>query len=587
MSPENAGLAEPAIGGQSDRQTIGPSRRQTPAEWLCWTVVFVCGLLQAWAHRFSVEFDGTSYLDIAGNYARGNWHAAVNGYWSPLYSWILALCSATLHYSLRWESTVLHVVNFAAYLLAYAAFRFLLRELPVYRNRRFGSEAPVLSEPLWELLGLGLFLYSALFMANHAGSTPDILVVALAYWATGLALRAVTCGGSISVCVLLGAVLGLSYFAKTSMFPVSFVVLGVALAGTWRMRCRRFAIFLAPLCFAVVVAPWIITLSRAKGRLIFGDSGKLAYVQLVQPVAPPLAWQGQVDPSQPLPHPPRVLMVHPSVIEFAAPVSGTFPLWYDASYWLDGTKVRFSLAAQTRVLAASAGTGLRLLEEQKEFLALILILIFAGGSLASYLRRVLKLWELWIPPAFAIGMYSLVLVEPRYIAPFVVTLWLSLFAAVRMTASGGATALLRNCVLAALVVTAIGVAKGSISDARSILRRPANEQAEVARALRSHGVADGKSIALVGTPRDSIYWARLAGLRIVALVPADDAENYWNADASVQSRVAACLKQAGAVALVTDALPRGYAGPGWTELGQTPYRLHLLEERSDTACKTF
>jgi|SRR5690242_1674322 len=585
MSPENAGLAEPALHAQTDRSTE-PSHRGGKAAWLCWTIVSVCGLLQAWSHRFFVEFDGTSYLDIAENYARGNWHAAVNGYWSPLYSWILALCSATVHYSLRWESTVLHLINFAAYLLAYAAFRFLLRELAAYRNRKFGSETAALTAPLWELLGLGLFLYSALFMANSAGSTPDILVVGLVYCAAGLALRAVTCGGSISVCVLLGAVLGLSYFAKTAMFPVSLVVLGVALAGTWRMRCRRFAMLFAPLCFAVVVAPWIVTLSRAKGRATFGDSGKLAYAQLVRPLAPPLAWQGRVDPAQPLRHPPRILMVHPGVIEFAAPVAGTFPLWYEASYWLDGTTIRFSPAGQFRVLLASFATGFRLLLDTKEFLVLILILILADGSPASYLHRMLQLWELWIPAAFAIGMYALVLVEPRYIAPFVVILWLGVFAASRMPSSAGAQTFVRNCVLAALIVTAIGVTRASISDARLILHPPANQPAEVAAALRKNKIADGASIALVGTPRDTIYWARLAGLRIVALIPAQDAPDYWKSSPAVRSRVTACLKQAGAAALVTDALPSEHTDTGWIELGQTPYRLRLLEDPRDS-CGAF
>ena len=45
--------------------------------------------LQAW-RGFSVNPDGVSYLDIADAYLRGDWHAAVSTYWSPLYSWLLA-----------------------------------------------------------------------------------------------------------------------------------------------------------------------------------------------------------------------------------------------------------------------------------------------------------------------------------------------------------------------------------------------------------------------------------------------------------------------------------------------------------------
>jgi len=40
--------------------------------------------------QYNVGGDGTSYISIAQHYATGNWQDAVNGYWSPLYSWLIA-----------------------------------------------------------------------------------------------------------------------------------------------------------------------------------------------------------------------------------------------------------------------------------------------------------------------------------------------------------------------------------------------------------------------------------------------------------------------------------------------------------------
>lgn len=40
--------------------------------------------------QYNVGGDGTSYISIAHHYATGNWQDAVNGYWSPLYSWLIA-----------------------------------------------------------------------------------------------------------------------------------------------------------------------------------------------------------------------------------------------------------------------------------------------------------------------------------------------------------------------------------------------------------------------------------------------------------------------------------------------------------------
>src|ERR1041385_6100136 len=62
--------------------------------------------------------DGVSYLDIADSYLRGDWHSAVNAYWSPLYSWLLAAVLFIFKPSGQNEFAVVKVVNFLAFLLA-------------------------------------------------------------------------------------------------------------------------------------------------------------------------------------------------------------------------------------------------------------------------------------------------------------------------------------------------------------------------------------------------------------------------------------------------------------------------------------
>jgi len=56
---------------------------------LFWFLGAVLGLTQAIASRFNMNVDGISYLDLASAYLSHNGSAAVNGYWSPLYPWIL------------------------------------------------------------------------------------------------------------------------------------------------------------------------------------------------------------------------------------------------------------------------------------------------------------------------------------------------------------------------------------------------------------------------------------------------------------------------------------------------------------------
>jgi hypothetical protein len=59
-------------------------------------VILVLGLLQAWAGRHSMQSDGISYLDMGDAIVRGDWRMALNGYWSPLYPFLLGACERRL-----------------------------------------------------------------------------------------------------------------------------------------------------------------------------------------------------------------------------------------------------------------------------------------------------------------------------------------------------------------------------------------------------------------------------------------------------------------------------------------------------------
>src|SRR6516164_490047 len=85
-----------------------------------WLVALASGALQVAAERFPIGEDGVSYLDIADQYLQGHWAAAVNAYWSPLYSWILAAGFGIARPTPYFESTVVHIVNFLIYVCALA-----------------------------------------------------------------------------------------------------------------------------------------------------------------------------------------------------------------------------------------------------------------------------------------------------------------------------------------------------------------------------------------------------------------------------------------------------------------------------------
>jgi len=198
-----------------------------------WIVVILLGLNQAWSHRRLIDHDGVAYLDIAENYARGAWSTALNGFYSPLYSWLMAIPLFLFKVPRSSEATVLHLINFTGYLGAYAAFEFFLSQL--IRTSRATLDAKDqssgLSEATWHTLGLAIFLYSVT-MANSSGhsaqgapgSTPDIFVLFSVFLAAGLLLCMQAGEARWGTYAVFGVVLALGYFAKTAMFPLSFVL---------------------------------------------------------------------------------------------------------------------------------------------------------------------------------------------------------------------------------------------------------------------------------------------------------------------------------------------------------------------------
>src|SRR5260221_10229953 len=56
-----------------------------------WFIAVSLGLIQAWVTRFAMNPDGVSYLDIGDGFWRGDLRLLLNGYWSPLYAFLLGL----------------------------------------------------------------------------------------------------------------------------------------------------------------------------------------------------------------------------------------------------------------------------------------------------------------------------------------------------------------------------------------------------------------------------------------------------------------------------------------------------------------
>jgi hypothetical protein len=151
-----------------------------------WLVAILLGSAQAWVNRYYMGNDGVPYLDMADAYLRGEWHTALNGYWNPLYSWLIAAAFFVFRPSAHWEFAVIQLLNFAIYLLAAAAFDFFIHEsIARIRNR-----GPEIHDCDWlYIIAWALFLWTSLDLIGIWTVNADMLVAASIYATLGLIVR--------------------------------------------------------------------------------------------------------------------------------------------------------------------------------------------------------------------------------------------------------------------------------------------------------------------------------------------------------------------------------------------------------------
>ena len=257
-----------------------------------------------------------------------------------------------------------------------------------------------------------------------------------------------------------------------------------------------------------------------------GDTGKLAYVWHANVARDrDFHWHAEFpDDKRPV-HPTKKVFERPAVYAFGAdPVGGSYPVWYDPSYWHEGTKVHVDLAGQLRTLHWSSFVWRRLFLEDGDFLVFGAFVLFVAAF-----RRWREVWpelrghaELLIPLLAALPLYSVVLLSPRYVAVFMLLFWLGLFASVRLPLS----AMSRRLSWAVCV----GLCSDDRRSIGALVGRPACGTSCIQKS-RPRTICSGKSPTVYGRwsaqPGDQVvcvgygapaYWARLAGVRIVGEV---------------------------------------------------------------------
>ena len=412
-----------------------------------------------------------------------------------------------------------------------------------------------------------LVLWCSLILTSLGQSHPDLLVMAAVFFAAGITERLRARGVTLACCIALGAVLGLGYLAKAAMFPLAFVFLLVAILAARRPVSSRAAALLAfaVLTFALIAGAYGYALSRSEQRFTLGDSAKIAYAMEVNGVGAPA-------------HPRQKIFDRPAIYIYADHLVGTNPGWYDSAYWRAGIEPKFNLARQADVLHRSLDIYFSVFAQLGAVFGGFLALLFIGDRRAT-LRRVAGQWPIYVPALAALGMYSLVHVELRFLGGFVALLCLALFLGVREI-SPASRPFAAAIVLAVVIILGTQIAWEAGHNLVALAQNAKSSDWLIAKDLESRGIHAGDKVATIGE-LPSIYWARLAGVTLTGEISADDAAAFWAATPDLKAQIAGALSRAGIAAIVADGVPQWAASegsaegepgnPGWSQAGTTNY----------------
>jgi hypothetical protein len=555
-------------------------------------VALVLGAVEAWATRFTMNPDGVSFLDIGDAYWRGDWHNAINAYWSPLYSWILGFFIKVLHPSMYWEYPLVHLVNFLIYVGASVCFEFFLSSF-IAQQQEHNRELHVQGQMgipiwIWYLLGYSLFIWTSLVLMGLQVVNPDLLVFAFTCLDFALLAR-IHREPSKRNFLLLGIALGFGYLAKAVLFPLGFVFLVTAALSTKAYRQA----FTSGIIFFVIAAPFIASISHAKHRLTFGDSGQITYAAYISNLEPWFPGDGgdfytdgighaeNIEKpsafSKELLHPVKQIFERPAAYFFDGPIGGTYPFWYDVSYWQEGIRPFFQLSRELQVLRYSIAYCLfltcGLFYQLPVTIALLLLFLLAPRPSVCFIS-VAKAWYLLLPAIIGCLMYAIVHFEYRYVAPFICIGWIVLFSGVQLPASNGLRILVRS-LLSIVAFSQMGSAANVVFQSAKNSNIQINRYFEAAQALRQQGLQPGARIAMISDDplgQGGPFVARLARLHIVAQV--NTPAQFWSAALPTQSDLLQAFTATSADAVLSwkdDEAPQG-----WNQLGNTPYLIHQL-----------
>ncbi len=532
-------------------------------------IIFFCAVPAAWSTRHTIFSDGISYIEIARAYLERDWQNAINPYWSPLYSWLIAAVLWILKPGPYWQAATLHLVNLLGFVSALLCLELFLHEL----LQLLGGERGTLYRNTFYIAAYTMFPLAGLAFIGYPA--PDEVGAALMLLLMALILRARRTGGSAALFAGIGVVCALFFLDRAGFIASIPVCVGVVLFSLWQQRRPvLYPAFLMIVCILAVAGPFVAAISHKEGHFTVGESGRLTYAWEVAGAPRFMYWEGEPGNIGTPIHPAKQVSVSPAAYIFDGPVGGCFPPWFEPDYWYAGIKPRLKLGAEFRALAVNLSVTLRLLLVAPIMLPALLLIFHMGAR--AWFRRVLQLWPVLLPVGAGLLSYCLVYVEKRYIIANLLLVWLLLLGSIRIPGERwrgwGNLGVQAICVVSFCVFLGVRVfplVRDALWDLSHGTEREKNFNYEAAERLTQLGIHPGDKVAFIGEGLNGTDWARLDHLKVIGEVPMvwrrpqklfrnnliEDPVQiraFWQAPAATREHVLDAFRKAGAVIAVSD-----------------------------------
>ena len=506
--------------------------------------------------------DGLSYLDLASASVTGGPSKLVNGYWSPGYPALIGIAMFLVRPSSGQEFPLVHFVNLLIFIFALWAFStFLHYWLESLRGDELPDENWKTCVTCVKPFAFCAFLWYTLKFIGTEVVTPDLGMAAIVFLAAGFGCRLSLPDARWWHYGSLGFILGVGYYVKAAMFPLALVflvLLSFLLPLSRGVTRQKLLVSLSFSClaFLLVAAPLVAALSVRAKTLSFGEAGRLNYAWY----ANQRRWADDVEHpkvNETADHPAPKLLKTPLTLAFASPINGTYPLWYDPSYWYADLKVRFDLHKQITAIKETVPVYKNLVYESMAFISGAIVLwVFAFHEKLHLIALRRLFWQIaW--PLVAFSMFALVHVEPRFLGAFLVLFWLAIYGALIFRTDRRITAAICATVLSTVMIPFTGhVTKEGVRIARDLVHPRQPEYQIAALGLRDLGLQRGDRLAIVGFAYNCFY-ARYDGLRIVAQIP--NANEFWHLNTPELKSLEERLSSIGVKAVVASKRPDTYA----------------------------